>query len=278
MSARESVSTIDAHQHFWDPAAPWHEWPGIDLPALRGPYLDEHLAPELARSGVAGTILVQAQPNAAETDWMLDLAERTPWVLGVVGWVDVKAPDAAARIGELAARTKLSGVRPMLQDLSPDWILDAAARPALDALASHDLALDALVRPAHLPAIAALADRHPDLTIVIDHAAKPDLHAGDPGAWGEDMARLAARPNLFCKLSGLVTEAGPDWSPDHLRPWIDWLLALFGPNRLLWGSDWPVLLPVARYDAWLATARALVPADAHAAVFGATARKAYRLA
>lgn len=269
---------IDAHLHVWNPAAPWHEWPGADLPALHRPFLPDAMAAELARAGVAGAILVQAQPNDAETDWLLDLAEATPAIRGVVGWVDVKAPAAAARIAALAGRPMLRGVRPMLQDLPADWILDPAAGDALRALVAHDLAFDALVRPAHLPALTTLARRHPGLRIVIDHAAKPYITAGPSAAWTDDIARLTACPNTFCKLSGLVTEAGPAWSSDGLCPFVERLLRSFGPDRLLWGSDWPVLLPAASYAGWLAAARALVPAPAHAAVFGGTARRAYRLA
>lgn len=273
----DAIGIIDAHQHAWDPALLWHEWPDAGLPAINRAFLPETCAPDLAQAGVSGVILVQSQPNDADTDWLLDLAALTPSVRGVVGWIDVKAPDVGARIAALASHRTLRGVRPMLQDLPPDWILDPLADDAFRSLVAHDLAFDALIRPAHLPAIATLADRHPKLRIVIDHGAKPDVAAGLPPGWATDMARLAERPNLFCKLSGLVTEAGPAWSHDELRPIVDRLLGLFGPDRMLWGSDWPVLLLAASYGAWLAAAQALIPAEAQAAVFGGTAISAYRL-
>ncbi|MGI4732427.1 MAG: amidohydrolase family protein [Janthinobacterium lividum] len=268
---------IDAHQHAWDPALPWHEWPDASLPAINLAFLPEKLAPELTAAGVAGVVLVQSQPNDADTDWLLELAGRAPAVRGVVGWIDVKAPGADARIAALVRHPKLCGVRPMLQDLPADWILDPLAEDALRSMVAHDLAVDALIRPAHLRAIATLADRHPELRIIIDHAAKPDVAADVSPVWADDMARLAERPNLFCKVSGLVTQAGPTWSRDQLRPIVDRLLGLFGRDRLLWGSDWPVLLLATSYGAWLAAAQALVPHEAHAAVFGGTATRVYRL-
>lgn len=269
---------IDAHQHFWRVDAPRHEWPQADLPAICRDFLPHDLAAELQNCGLHGTVLVQSQGNDADTDWMLALAADTPTVLGVVGWVDIIAPDAPACIAQLARHPKLKGLRPMLQDLPPGWIGQAAARPGLEAMIAHGLVLDALIRPAHLVAIAALADRYPALPIVVDHGAKPDIAGDIRQPWAADLASLALRPNVSCKLSGLVTEASNSWSAADLRPFVEHILAVFGAGRVLWGSDWPVLLLRGAYPRWHATAQAMVAEDARAAVFGGNAARIYNLA
>jgi len=271
------TAVVDAHQHFWTTAAPWHGWPGPDLPAIHRDFGPDDLAPLLADEGVAGTVLVQSQPDDADTDWMLALAWDRPEILGVVGWVDMLAPSAPARIAALAAHPKCKGIRPMLQDLPADWILQPAARPALDAIAASGLVLDALITPIHLAAIEAVGRRHSGLTIVIDHAAKPDIALGFQQSWADDLARVAALPKAACKLSGLVTEAGAGWQPADLADHVRTILSLFGADRVLWGSDWPVLLLRATYDRWLRTARSLTPVADHAAVFGSNAVRLYHL-
>jgi L-fuconolactonase len=274
-----SAIRIDAHQHFWAIGANGHSWPGPDLPAIHRDFLPDDLAPLLDGAGIAASVLVQSQPNDADTDWLLTLAEATPRVAAVVGWVDVKAANAASRIAALAARPKLRGFRPMLQDLPAGWILDPAAADALAAMEQHRLVFDALIRPAHLGDIAVLATRHPDLRIVVDHAAKPVI-AGGTGiaAWARDLTALARTPNVQCKLSGLVTEAAADWRPDDLREIVTQLVQSFGPARLLWGSDWPVVLLASDYRRWFDTAQTLLAglseAD-RAAVFGGNAAALY---
>jgi L-fuconolactonase len=229
-------------------------------------------------------VLVQSQPNDADSDWLIALAGASEGVGAVVAWADLRAPDAGRRLAALAASPKVRGVRPMLQDLPPDWILHPSCRAALSAMADFGLVLDALIRPRHLSAIATLAASLPALTIVVDHAAKPDLAGGDPAMlamWKATIAALARHPNVVCKLSGLVTEAGPDWTAERLRPAVGHLLACFGAERLIWGSDWPVVLLAADYAEWLATAESLLarlPAAARAAVFGGNAARVYRIA
>jgi len=272
---------VDAHQHFWRLADRNGAWPPPDLAAIYRDFFPGDLAPLLARHGVAKTVLVQSMPNEDDTRFMLDLARHHPFIGGVVGWVDLKAPDAPARIAALAADPLLKGLRPMLQDLEDDgWIADPALAPAVDAMLRHGLSFDALVLPRHLPALVTFAQRHPDLPIVIDHGAKPLIAAGVQEPWRTDIARLAALPQVCCKLSGLVTEAGADWDVDRLRPYVDHLLASFGPGRLIWGSDWPVLNLAADYARWLAACASLldgVPdADRHA-VFGLNALRFYRI-
>jgi len=272
---------VDAHQHFWQLADRNGAWPPPELAAIYRDFLPGDLAPLLEANGVARTVLVQSMPNEDDTRFMLGLAERNPFIGGVVGWVDMKAPDAPARIAALAQDPMLKGLRPMLQDLDDDrWIDDAALDPAVDAMLRHGLSFDALVLPRHLPALLAFATRHPDLPIVIDHGAKPLIAQGVMAPWREDIARLAALPQVCCKLSGLVTEAGPDWDVERLRPYVDHLVASFGPQRLIWGSDWPVLDLAGDYAGWIAASRALLAglSDAdRAAVFGGNARRFYRL-
>lgn len=272
---------VDAHQHFWRLADRNGAWPPPDLAAIYRDFFPADLAPLLAQHGVAKTVLVQSMPNEDDTRFMLGLAHAHPFIGGVVGWVDLKAPDAPARIAALAADPLLKGLRPMLQDLDDDnWIADPALAPAVDAMLRHGLRFDALVLPRHLPALYAFAARHPMLPIVIDHGAKPLIEAGVLEPWRSDIARLAELPQVSCKLSGLVTEAGADWDVDRLRPYVDHLLAQFGPRRLIWGSDWPVLNLAADYPRWLAACVALLDGLSEAdrnAVFGLNALRFYRI-
>jgi L-fuconolactonase len=272
---------IDAHQHFWRLADRGGAWPPPSLAAIYRDFLPQQLQPLLQQHGVASTVLVQSMPNEDDSRFMLDLAARFPFIGAVVGWVDLKLPDAPARIAALAAHDKLRGLRPMLQDIDDErWIDDVALTPAVEAMLRHRLSFDALVLPRHLPALLAFARRHPDLPIVIDHGAKPAIGGTGLAEWELGMARLAALPNVYCKLSGLVTEAGPGWTVDSLRPCIDHVLAVFGAQRVIWGSDWPVLDLVADYGSWIAACdAALAGLDqaARDAIYGGNARTFYRI-
>lgn len=272
---------IDAHLHFWRIGAQGCAWPTPDLAVLHRDFGPEDLAALGAPLGLTGAVLVQSQANDLDTDWLLQLARAEPLILAVVGWTDLAAADAPARIADLAHRPKLRGLRPMLQDLADDaWILDPALEPAVAAMIAHDLTFDALVRPRHLPGLLTFAQRWPDLPIVIDHGGKPDIAARGLDPWRDDIAALAALPRVFCKLSGLLTEAGPDPSPDLLAPYVAHLVAVFGPSRLMWGSDWPVVNLAGDYADWRELARrlsGLSQPDDLAALFGETARRFYRL-
>lgn len=270
---------IDAHQHFWQTARADYGWLTPDSGPLWRDFLPGDLAPLLSRHGIDRTILVQAAPTEAETLFLTGIAARTNFVAGVVGWTDLLAPDAAARISQLAGLPKLRGLRPMVQDIADDdWIARPALAPALGAMAAHGLVFDALVLPRHLAPLLTMVGRHPELQVVIDHGAKPGITAGALDPWRAGMARLAARPNLACKLSGLVTEAGPEWAVADLRPVFDHLLESFGPARLIWGSDWPVVTLAASYDRWHETAQELcapLSAPERAAIFGGNAARIY---
>ena len=271
---------IDAHQHFWSLARGDYSWL---TPALQPIYRDfgpDDLRPILARHDIARTILVQAAPTVAETRYLLDLAHRTDFVAGVVGWSELTAADAADAIDRLAGEAKLVGLRPMVQDIADDdWLLQPGLAPALDAMARAGLVFDALVLPRHLSRLRRVVERHPALLIVIDHGAKPEIRAGKFESWAADIRRVAAAPNVFCKLSGLVTEAAAGWTDATLRPYVDHLLDVFGPARLLWGSDWPVVELAGGYDCWrAATDRLLASLDGEerAAILGGTAARVYR--
>jgi L-fuconolactonase len=213
---------------------------------------------------------------------MLEQASQNPAILGVVGWTDLTAPDAPARIRDLARHRKLRGLRPMLQGLDDDaWILRPDVEPALAAMIAHDLAFDALIFPRHLPHIAELARRWPELSIVIDHGAKPQISQPDAApAWRAAISAVARYPHIACKLSGLITEAAPDAPLDVARPYTDHLLAAFGPDRLIWGSDWPVLTLRSQWRAWRDWTKAWLedkPEATRAAVFGGNAARFYAL-
>ncbi|WP_376985911.1 amidohydrolase family protein [Bosea sp. R86505] len=270
---------IDAHQHFWQLARGDYGWLTPALGPIHRDFTPDDLAPLLARHGIDRTILVQAAPTEAETRFLLDTAARTAFVAGVVGWADLEAPDAAARIAALAADPLLVGLRPMVQDI-PDlaFLARPSLGPALAAMVAHGLVFDALIRTEHIPAMLALLSREPRLTVVIDHAAKPDLIAGDLATWREGITALATHPGTFCKLSGLVTEAGPDWSLETLQPVVDHLLLTFGPDRLIFGSDWPVVTLRAPYERWFDAAQTLLDgcsAAQRTAIFGGTAQRVY---
>lgn len=276
-----SAGIVDAHFHCWRLARGDYGWL---TPALHPIHRDVTVADWEAVSrprGVAGGVLVQAAPTEAETDFLLAQAQAHSSVLGVVGSIDWLAADAPRRVEALARRPRLVGLRPMLQDLpDPDWILQPALAPVLDAMAACGLAFDALVKPVHLARVRRLVDRHPGLRIVIDHGAKPDIAAGAWQPWAADMAALARETEVFCKLSGLLTEAGSRTADADLRPYVDHLLACFGPTRLMWGSDWPVLNLAGDYGGWLEQASRLVQslgADEQAQIFGLTAARFYRL-
>lgn len=272
---------IDAHQHFWDPARGDYGWLTADLPALFKPFRPDDLAPHLKAYAISGTVLVQAAPSLAETDYLLDIASRTPFVKGVVGWIDFEQPDHRRELERLAQNPLLKGIRPMIQDIAdPDWMLRPAFDWAYSALIAHDLAFDALVLPKHLDQLHRLIHRYPDLRVVIDHGAKPQIRDRLFEPWAGAMTRLAEETGALCKCSGLVTEAGPDWQPEDLAPYLDHLMQIFGPDRLIFGSDWPVLTLASDYARWFETVSHTIrhwSDDQQAALLGGNASRFYRL-
>jgi L-fuconolactonase len=253
---------VDAHHHVWRISRGDYAWLTSDLPIHRD-YMVDDLRPLLG--DITATVLVQAAPTEAETAFILDVArDSSGLVRGVVGWVDFMRPDAAARIAALAREPLLKGLRPMLQDIAEtDWILCEAAQSAIEAMVSAGLRFDALVQPRHLPTLIRLCALHPELQLVIDHGAKPDIAGGGWQPWADDIALVARETPALCKLSGLITEAGRDWSVDDIRRYADHLLASFGTDRVMWGSDWPVVNLAGGYGRWReASAELLAPLSA----------------
>ncbi len=272
---------VDSHQHLWQIGQNGHEWPTPDLAAIHRDFVAADLMAETTAAGVDATVLVQSQPADIDTDWMLDAADGSSLIQGVVGWADLAAPGTPRRLAELAGRPKLKGIRPMLQGLADDnWILRDTVRPALEALLTHGLRFDALVFTRHLAAIDKLARAFPDLAIIIDHCAKPPLAAGDLEPWRDAVSRVADNANVTCKLSGLFTEMRADQALSEVAPVADHVLSVFGADRLMWGSDWPVVLMRQPYGAWLDWTKAWLGGktnDVRAAVLGKTAARVYAL-
>ena len=270
---------IDAHQHFWQLARGDYGWLTPDLKPLYRDFVPDDLIPLLQRHDVDGTILVQAAPTTGETEFLLEIAEKTPFVLGVVGWTDFSAASAARDIERLAQYPQLVGLRPMIQDIEDDdWMLRRDLAPAFEAMMACNLTFDALVLPRHLPKLLQLVIRYPELRTVIDHAAKPDIAGGQFETWAANIAMIAKESQAYCKLSGLLTEAGTDWTAKDLAPYITHLMSNFGPGRIVWGSDWPVLTMAASYDIWMDVSKTFVLGQSERnKVFGVTALELYNI-
>ena len=277
------MTRIDAHHHFWHPARGDYPWMPPDDAVLTRPYGPADLAPNLAETGVTQTVLVQAAPTVAETDYLIGIADCTDHVLGVVGWIDFEDRSAERTLERLAAHPKFLGVRQMIQDIpDDDWMLRGDVAWAYDALIERDLTFDALGFPRHIAKFHTLITGRPRLRVVLDHCLKPQLRDNSADgfrAWADGMARLAAETQACVKLSGVVTEDDAMPDADRLRPWIDHLLAVFGAARVMWGSDWPVSRLRCEYADWHALARTLtahLSDPERADIFGATAARFYR--
>ncbi len=269
---------IDAHFHIWQLSRDDYGWLTPAMGSIHRDISLDDWRGVSAPCGVTAGVVVQAAPTEAETRFLLQQAEHAPDVLGVVGWVDMVTPDAPARITALAAHPKLKALRPMLQDLpDPDWVLQGALAPAFKAMLACDLAFDALVKPVHLPRIRALAQRHPALRIVVDHGAKPDIASAHWQPWADDMAALALAPQVVCKWSGLWNEAAAQAPVSALAPSMQHVLDCFGAERVMWGSDWPVLERAGDYAAWHSAATGMLSQQQRQQVLDAVARRVYRL-
>jgi len=275
---------VDAHHHVWRLSRGDYGWlkPTPELLPIHRDFMLRELRPMLRGANVGATVLVQAAPTVAETRFLLEVANASGGLVrGVVGWVDLEDDDAVATLGALAGEPLLKGVRPMLQDLpDPAWIARTEVQPALAALPALGLRFDALVKPRELKPLLATLERHPDLAVVIDHCAKPDIAAGAWQHWAGDVAAIAANTTACCKLSGLVTEAGAAWNIDALRRYVEHILACFGSQRVMWGSDWPVVTLAASYADWDAATDALLAGlsgTERDAIRGGNARRFYDL-
>jgi L-fuconolactonase len=272
-----AMMRVDAHHHVWRIGRGDYGWLKPGSPLHRD-YRLADLRPLLG--DIQATVLVQAAPTEAETAYLLNVARNSEGLVrAVVGWDDLAGRHAPERIATLAADPLLKGLRPMLQDIADTgWALRPGLRPGFAAMVQCGLRFDALVQPRHLPVLLEFCGMYPDLPVVVDHGAKPAIAGGGYQPWADGIARLARETPAFCKLSGLVTEAAPDWQADDLRRYSDHLLACFGPQRVMWGSDWPVVNLAGGYARWHDTALSLLQGLAAAeqdAVLGGTAARFY---
>jgi len=277
-----SAPRIDAHQHFWAYSAREYPWIARGMERLARDYLPGDLAPAAAAEGIAGTVAVQARQSLEESRWLLGLAAAEPWVRGVVGWVDLCGDRVGDDLEGLAANAAFVGVRHVVQD-EPDarFVLREDFVRGLRHLPRYGLTYDLLIVPHQLPAAGELAAMLPDQRFVIDHAAKPRIAAGDRSDWARDIRAVARHDNVFCKVSGLVTEAAWNaWNHATFTPYLEIVLESFGPGRLMFGSDWPVCLLAGTYADVAAIPRAyfagLSPGE-QALIWGGTAARFYGL-
>jgi L-fuconolactonase len=270
---------IDAHQHYWNPARGDYGWmEGAGLEHLRRAILPVDLAGHLKKFGIDKTVLVQAAPTVNETEYMLGLADATPSVAKVVGWVDFESRDDLKELQRLAKHPKFSGVRPMIQDLQdPEWMHRKDVQWAFDAIIDLDLTFDALGFPIHLEPFLRLFNRYPKMRIVVDHCMKPRIREDGLSDWAHGIAKIASETSVFCKLSGLATEAKAGWETETLLPYAHHVIEVFGAARTMFGSDWPVLELNASYDSWFQTAKSIVQPSDFSAIFGETAATFYRI-
>jgi L-fuconolactonase len=270
---------LDAHQHFWKVGRRDYGWL---TPSLRPLYRDfgpDDLRPLMEAVGITRTIVVQAAETEAETDFLLEIAEQTDFVVGVVGWLDMQAADFSLRLDHYAAHPKWVGLRPMLQEHPAELIADRRFRASLAEVARRDIPFDILTFPRHLPAMLDALCEAPDLRGVVNHISKPEIAAQGLGPWAEHIIELARHPRLMCKISGMVTEAGEDWTADRIRPFLHHAARAFGPDRLIFGTDWPVCTLAASYAEVTMLARDLLgeifDASNLAAIFEANALRFY---
>ncbi len=240
---------IDAHQHFWKYSPGEYRWIDDSMSQLRRDFLPDQLKSELESVGFHGSVAVQARQTPEETGWLLDLAGSSPWILGVIGWADLRSPDIRSQLQVITRNPKLVGIRHMVQSEPDDrFLLQPDFLRGISVLEEFDLAFDILIYPKHLLVAAEFVERFPRQRFVLDHLAKPPIKSGHIDSWAQGIARLAAFPNVYCKLSGLVTEADwQHWKPEQIIPFLDVAFESFGPDRLMIGSDWPVCLVAASY-------------------------------
>jgi L-fuconolactonase len=280
------MMNIDSHQHFWSYSAAEYPWVGAGMERLARDYLPGDLGPVAAAAGIGGTVAVQARQTLEETRWLLDLAEHHPLIRGVVGWVDLRSVDVESQLREFSSRPAFVGVRHVVQDEpDPRFLLGEEFVAGLRHLGPLGLTYDLLLYPPQLPAAVELVASLPEQPFVLDHLAKPQIktwtNPADRHSWRHDIEALAKHKNVCCKLSGLVTEAAwRQWRPNDFAAYLDIALSAFGPDRLMFGSDWPVCLLAADYAEVAGIVRdvcATLSAVEQAAIWGGTATRFYGL-
>ena len=271
---------IDAHHHLWRYSPREYAWIGENMPQLRRDFLVEDLEGELSAAGFAGAVAVQAKQTREETDWLLSLAAGSPAIAGVVGWAPIASPQFPVELERLRGESKLKGLRHIIQD-EPDenFILGTEFNQGIRAMRDSGLVYDILIFERHLPAAIQFVDRHPQQVFVLDHVAKPRIRDRVLDPWRHNICELARRDNVYCKISGMVTEAHwSTWTEADLRPYVDVVLVAFGAGRLMAGSDWPVCLLSGTYASVKSLVAEYVSTCSHAdreAVFGLNAQRFY---
>jgi L-fuconolactonase len=273
---------IDAHQHFWIYNQKDFNWIDDSMAGIRRNFLPEDLQPELKANAFDGSVVVQTCQTLEETRWLLKLAEHNPSILGVVGWADLRSPDIQSQLTSLTRSPKLVGLRHIVQSEPDDrFLLQPDFLRGISALEEFRLAYDILIYPKHLPVALDFVQRFPRQRFVLDHLAKPPIKSGEISSWAKGIRALAVSPNVFCKLSGLVTEADwKHWTPEHITPYLDVALESFGEERLMIGSDWPVCLVAASYSRAVRVVKDYVSRlspNSRAAVLGGNAARFWRL-
>lgn len=251
---------VDSHQHFWEVGRFSYPWMTPEVEVLCRDYLPTALAPVLKWNSVEKTILVQASNSLEETRWLLELADQNSFIAAVVGWVDLTADGFEEQFDEFRAHRKFKGIRHLVEsEPQDDWLVQPAVLANLRTLAGRGVAYDLLVHTRHLKFAMRVADSCPELRLVVDHMAKPPIAHGEIDDWSRTLSELASRPNVWCKLSGLITEADrTGWRVEDLKPYVDLALEVFGPQRMMFGSDWPVCLLAGSYDQVLDGAQSML--------------------
>jgi L-fuconolactonase len=280
--AHTTPNRIDAHQHFWHYSPEQFGWIDASMRRLQCDLLPQHLAPELAAAGISGVVTVQAQHTVEETEWLLELSRTFEWIRGVVGWAPFGRASFPAELERLSACPQLKGLRHGVQaEPDPEFLLRERFESNIRALLGTGLVYDLLIVERQLPQAIRFVDRHPKQVFVLDHLAKPCIKGHLLEPWRTHIVELARRPNVYCKLSGMVTEAAWDcWTAEDLRPHVEVALEAFGPQRIMAGSDWPVCTVAASYGQWIAALETLLTAlsaEEKARIFGGTAIEVYRL-
>jgi L-fuconolactonase len=273
---------IDAHQHFWVYNHDEYGWIDDSMAALRRNFLPADLNPELSRNDFAGSVAVQARQTLEETRWLLELADSAPTILGVVGWVDLCSPQAHSQLTAYAKNPKLVGIRHIVQSEPDDqFLLQLDFLRGISLLEEFDLAYDILIYPRHLPVAAEFVARFPRQRFVLDHLAKPQIKLREIDAWAKGISRLATFPNVFCKLSGLVTESDwQNWREEQITPYLGVAFECFGADRLMIGSDWPVCLVAASHTRTIEVVKNYLSAhspEVREVVLGGNAQRFWRL-
>jgi L-fuconolactonase len=271
---------IDSHHHFWRYTAKEYDWISAEMKVIRRDFLPPHLATEIEQAGIDGVVSVQARQTVDETRFLLDFAASNAFIKAVVGWVPLVEKDVTRHIESFRGHPKLKGFRHVVQGEPDDnFILRTDFNDGIRKLHHWGYTYDILIYEKHLPQSVRFVDRHPQQVFIVDHIAKPAIKSNSFAGWAKNIRDIAKRPNVFCKVSGMVTEADwQSWTPEQLQRYFDTVLEAFGPKRLMFGSDWPVCLVACGYTKWVRTVEAAyskLSAGERAWIFGLTAKQAY---